>query len=476
MIRVLLRFSTVLIFCFIFFLLFSAANTSASDYTFPQIKIYDSQGKSIKAEFLAYDGAFKGGANVAMADVDGNGRDEIIVGAGPGGGPQVRVFRQDGKFTGWQIFPFHPNFRGGVDVAAGDIDGDGKAEIIVSQASAGQAWVKVYNYDKNFTILSNFLAYAPEFEGGAHVASGDIDGDGQDEIVTGAGLGGGPHVRAFEGSGSPMGIELFPFSMSFRGGVDVAVGNVDGGDCEEIIVGQAQFGQAWVKTYKTNQAKQVLGEFLAYPSSHKEGVNLAAGDIDNDGEDEIVTGTGGNGPQVRAFEAYGAVLPPNFFSYHQDFRGGVKVAVGNVVGDRAKEIVTSPGRRVIEGRPDLYKYIEVDISEQTLRAYHRGRKIAEFLISTGLSKYPTPLGTFRILSKIPSTRMTWYYGPDNPDNYDLPNVPHVLPFYGPYAIHGTYWHNNFGYRMSHGCVNLPMDKAAWLYGWANIGDIVIIKN
>ena len=109
--------------------------------------------------FYAFDNTFKGGGSVATGDVDGDGDDEIIVGAGKGGGPQVRVFDNLGNFTGFSMFPFHPDFRGGVNVAAGDVNNDGKDEVIITQASDGQVWVKAYKTDASKSIEAEFLAY-----------------------------------------------------------------------------------------------------------------------------------------------------------------------------------------------------------------------------------------------------------------------------------------------------------------------------
>ena len=87
-------------------------------------------------------------------------------------------------------------------------------------------------------------------------------------------------------------------------------------------------------------------------------------------------------------------------------------------------------------------------------------------MSAGLANTPTVAGQFRIQTKLVSTRMR---GP----GYDLPNVPYTMYFYRGYAIHGTYWHNNFGHPMSHGCVNLRTADAAWLFDWASIGTLVV---
>lgn len=113
------------------------------------------------------------------------------------------------------------------------------------------------------------------------------------------------------------------------------------------------------------------------------------------------------------------------------------------------------------------KWIEVDLSSQRLRAWQNGRVVLTSAISSGVRAHPTRPGTFHIYAKYRSTRMT---GP----GYDLPNVPYTMYYSGSFALHGTYWHHNFGHPMSHGCINLPTGKAAWLYGWARAGTTVVI--
>ena len=113
------------------------------------------------------------------------------------------------------------------------------------------------------------------------------------------------------------------------------------------------------------------------------------------------------------------------------------------------------------------KWIDIDLSSQRLRAYAGNTVLRTMVVSTGIARYPTPPGRFRIYSKYPSITMS---GP----GYYLPGVPHSMFFYRGYAIHGTYWHNNFGTPMSHGCINLTRADAAWLYSWAPIGTLVVI--
>ena len=89
----------------------------------------------------------------------------------------------------------------------------------------------------------------------------------------------------------------------------------------------------------------------------------------------------------------------------------------------------------------------------------------EFIVSTGTSAHPTVTGQFRIYVKLRSTAMA---GP----GYYLPDVPFTMYFYKGYALHGTYWHSNFGMPMSHGCVNLRTSDAEWLFNWASVGTLV----
>ena len=111
------------------------------------------------------------------------------------------------------------------------------------------------------------------------------------------------------------------------------------------------------------------------------------------------------------------------------------------------------------------KWIEVNLSDQKLYAWIGDQLVNEFLVSSGIRIYPTITGVFRMWARTPSQTMS---GGDLASGtyYNLPNVQWVQYFYGEYAFHGTYWHNNFGTPMSHGCVNLTIEDAEWLFYWA----------
>jgi lipoprotein-anchoring transpeptidase ErfK/SrfK len=118
------------------------------------------------------------------------------------------------------------------------------------------------------------------------------------------------------------------------------------------------------------------------------------------------------------------------------------------------------------------KAILVSLSRQTMWVYKGDEIVLTSLVSTGRAGFETPTGTFQILTKLPSQTMEGVIGGEY---YNVPNVPNVMYFTNEgHALHGTYWHNNFGTPMSHGCVNLPMDVAAWLYDWAPVGTPVFI--
>ena len=125
----------------------------------------------------------------------------------------------------------------------------------------------------------------------------------------------------------------------------------------------------------------------------------------------------------------------------------------------------TPSPAPVPGAPGE-KWIDINLSRQTLTAYVGQTPVFTAVVSTGTSRTPTVVGTYSIYVKYLSTPMS---GP----GYYLPNVPYTMYFYRGYGIHGTYWHNNFGTPMSHGCVNMRTPDAQWLYNWAPVGTKVV---
>jgi len=113
------------------------------------------------------------------------------------------------------------------------------------------------------------------------------------------------------------------------------------------------------------------------------------------------------------------------------------------------------------------RWFDINLTTQRMYAYDGDKLIKTFVVSTGLPGTPTVTGRFRVYVKYTSTLMT---GP----GYYLPNVPWTMYFYDGYGIHGTYWHNNFGHPMSHGCINMRNEDAQWAFGFASVGTLVNI--
>src|SRR5262249_26460293 len=202
------------------------------------VRVLDATTGLERFHFLAYNGAYTGGVQVATGDVNGDGVPDIITAStAPGGAPRVRVF--DGHYqsggaglvAGFVLYA--ACVRRTSSVAAGDVNGDGQAEIITAPGAGLLPRVKVFsgiNPDRSHPLAS-FLAYGPNFLGGVHVAAGDINGDGHADIVTGPGAGLPPRVKVFNG-GNPDPYHpldsFFAYGPNFLGGVNVAVGDTNG--------------------------------------------------------------------------------------------------------------------------------------------------------------------------------------------------------------------------------------------------------
>jgi len=236
----------------------------------PEIKTFKEDSNFVKS-FFAYNEKFLGGVSIASADTNGNGDGEIITGAGAGGGPHVRIFRQDGTpIGGFMAYP--TTFKGGVNVAAGDVDGDGKSEIIVVPMSANSS-------DKE-SIAKIF----------------DQKGNLKNKFV--------------------------PFETGYVGGINVAVGNLDGDKFAEMAFSKTTGGEILVY----GQYLDLKLKFFPFDDTKVE-INFSLGDLDGDKVSEIIVGAGkGVGPKVKIYN-YKGILRNQFFAFGEDFKGGIRVGV-----------------------------------------------------------------------------------------------------------------------------------------------------
>jgi hypothetical protein len=225
------------------------------------------------------------------------------------------------------------------------VNGDGVPDIITTPGPGGGPRVEVFS-GVDLSLLANFFAYDPSFRSGANVAVGDLDGDGVAEIVTGAAPGGGSHVRSFdirdgqaEQLAGPLG-SFFAFGADFTGGVNVAVGNYDGGPGAEIIAGAASL---YPQVRVFGRDGTIEADFLAFGVANV-GVTVAAGDVDGDGKADIIVGPAdGGGPVVRVFQGGTAELIDTTPAFDPDLRGGISVATTpDSNGDGRVSVVVAP--------------------------------------------------------------------------------------------------------------------------------------
>ncbi|MCA0458793.1 MAG: L,D-transpeptidase [Chloroflexi bacterium] len=129
------------------------------------------------------------------------------------------------------------------------------------------------------------------------------------------------------------------------------------------------------------------------------------------------------------------------------------------------KVQPSPHPKDADEKDVTGRWVAVDLYEQTLIAYEDDKPVFATLIASGLQNFDTNEGLFNIWARLPDDRMSGATGA--PSAYDLQSVPWVMYFDGSISLHGTYWHDYFGYRRSHGCVNLSISDARWIFNWTN---------
>jgi hypothetical protein len=247
------------------------------------VEVYDGTTLTLATKMLAYAPSFTGGVFVAAGDVTGDGQADIVTGAGEGGGPHIRVF------SGADIFPARSN------------------------RPAGQPTSPVLN----------FFAYSPHFTGGASVAVADINNDGHADVVTGAGEGGGPHVIVFNGVDGSELESFFAYDPSLRTGVSVAVGPVLGDGKMAIITAPLAGGAPHIRTFVGGT---VVGNFYAFDEVSRTGARVAVADMDGDSRPELVVTSGpGAAPKTRVIDGKTGATLRDFPALVPDYNGGLYV-------------------------------------------------------------------------------------------------------------------------------------------------------
>ena len=293
----------------------------------PQINVYNLLTQET-TKFFAFAPSFMGGVRVASGDVTGDGVNDVVVAAGPGGGPQVNVYDGTSLQLIHSFYAYNAAFDDGIFVAVGDVNGDGYADIITGAGQGGGPHVQVFS-GQNYSNIASFFAYNPAFTGGISVASGDVNGDGYSDVVVGAGPGGGPHVLAVSGFQLSQGTQVvlasfFAFDPGINRGVFVGAGDYNGDIVGDIVVAAGPGGGPHVKVFN-GSGTSLIDTFFAYDINFAGGLSVVMADIDNDGLAEIVTAPYTNGgPEVKVFRYQKGQLY-NFYAYDPLFTGGVFV-------------------------------------------------------------------------------------------------------------------------------------------------------
>ena len=302
----------------------------------PVVMVKFTDGSSLS--FFAYDPSYTGGVRVALGDLNGDGTNEVICGAGAGGGPNVRVFNVTPSRATMvaNFFAFEPVFMGGVYVAAGNLDGNVSAsghgidDLIISAGPGGGPRVISFSGGSNYVNLNaqlcDYFVYAPTFRGGVSVAAGNVFGGvgTPDEIITGAGSGGGPHVRAFQLSNTnrPNSVlEYMAFDPDFRNGIYVSAGDISGDGIDDIFAGSnaASNNPSMVNVHQSNGSNTLLYPFGQFAGGARVGVAR-----DSSNNEYLVVGTG-PGVDTSLVKIYNRnlIAIDSLFVFPIEYNGGV---------------------------------------------------------------------------------------------------------------------------------------------------------
>lgn len=283
----------------------------------------DSDSSSSTNEFFPYD-IFEGGANIASGNLYGDASPEIVTGTAFGGGGRtiINIHDTNGDLKN-KFFAYGEVFRGGVDVAVADVDGDGKQEIITAAGPGGGPHIKIFKSDG--TLVSEFFAYGTNFRGGVYIAAADMDDDGKAEIVTGPGAGGGPHVKIFNSKGVIQ-KELFAYDAGFTGGVDVAAFGVTNKKPGGFATAPGVSGGPHIKVF--DASAKITSEFMAYDGTMNNGVRISAGNLLRASGAEIVTIPASNSkPSLKVFRINGTLEETEIGGFESTAIGGYDVVI-----------------------------------------------------------------------------------------------------------------------------------------------------
>jgi len=244
--------------------------TGAGAGSSPHVRIFN-KNLEVRSQFFAYPNNMKAGISVALGDIDGDGEEEVVTVPGVGVGSHVKIFSQDGILKK-QFFAYHPSFRGGLRLALGDLNNDGKDEIIITPITTQKGFENdIRVFDGNGVLRTQFFAYARgSTVKSSGIAVGDTDGDGSFKIITAPAEGAG-QVRVFSSIGKLLS-QFYPYTKGFANGVSLAVRDINQDQRDEILVVPARKAPAHVRIF--SESGVVVKQFFASGKSVRKGFSL----------------------------------------------------------------------------------------------------------------------------------------------------------------------------------------------------------
>lgn len=312
-----------------------------------QVRLLDvtnSQPGALRA-LLAFASPFQTGISVAVGDFNGDGVADLVLGT-RSGSTRVRVVDGATQKVLQDIRPFEPEFQGGVRVACGDVNGDGVSDMIVGAGPGGAPTVKIFD-GKSGNAIEELQVFDASFIGGVNVASADFNQDGRDDVVVGAGTGGPSTVRVFDGASGNLVKEFFAFEQQYVGGVRVAAGDVTGDGHADIVASVGPSSLPEVKVFDGRSTNPV-GAFFAYPAGMTSGIFVSTADLDGDGTAEIITGTGPETPAlIKVFSGTDGEARSEYAPLGGDFQGGICIA--GITHKSRREVFRAQSEVVVGG-------------------------------------------------------------------------------------------------------------------------------
>lgn len=355
----------------------------------PLVRLVDADTGAVKAQVLAFEASFKGGVRVAMGDVDGDAVPEVLAASGPGRVGEIRVFKQQvsggtttlTELVAYRTRPFGSGYTGGVEIAAGDLDGNGREDIVAAMsrgAGTVRAFLSVAAADPVQNVaFKRMTPFGPTFTGGATVAVADLGTfangrlvdadvpDGRVEIVVGSGAGMAGTVVAYDVSAAPRVIARIA-SATGQGGVALSTGRVNADAIDDIMVSAGRGGGGVTEVYSGRKAAtggtERLARFAPFTGLARPNAPVFTAAVDSDGDgriDRYLATQGDAGGSAGIARASTAGARTNAFS---TVTGPLRIAsarafVQSATGLQFRDVIAGTGATPTTGQRLTVHYI-----------------------------------------------------------------------------------------------------------------------